>query len=153
MLATASESLSIFFHFCSLGASIIFCHNPISVCWMLQQQCLTLRADGCLRVGLFYLRNTSEMCPLFILLVGKQFLMCSHTCKVEPRWDEQPIWEGKTVPEELKDSAFRSGTILQSTQENFWYFLLCRSRKGILEISIYEWLHDPWVHCWCRLCK
>lgn len=73
------------FHFCSLGASVIFCHNPISACWMLQQQCLTLRAGGCLRVGLLYLHNTSEMRPLFVLLIGKQFLMCSRTCKVEPR--------------------------------------------------------------------
>lgn len=49
--------------------------------------------------------------------------------------------------EVLKESDFGSGTILQSTQEDFWYFLLCRSRRGILEIPVYKWLRDPWVHC------
>ena len=153
MLATASESLSVLFNFCSLGASVTFCHNPVDACWMLQQQCLPLRADGRLRVGLLYLHNTCEMPPLFVLLAGKRFLMCSHARKVQPRRDEHPIWEGKAVLEVLKDSAFRSVAVLQSTQEDFLSFPLCRSRKGILEISVYEWLRGPWAHHWCGLCK
>lgn len=140
-----------FFHFCSLGASIIFCHNPTSACCMLQQQCLMPKANGRLKVGLLYLHNTSEMCPLFVPVLGKQFLTCFHTCKAEPRRASSLRKESCGL-KCLKIVLFIVELYCRGHKRVSDTFCSAGVQEGFLKY-LSEWLHDPWVHCSCGLCK